>query len=30
MLVESGLKEVEKMDIDSFVMACSDGKGVYE
>ncbi len=29
-LVESGLKEAEKMGFDTFVMACEDGKGVYE
>jgi GNAT superfamily N-acetyltransferase len=30
MLVESGLKEAEKMGFDTFVSACEDGKGVYE
>ena len=30
MLVESGLKEAEKMGFDTFVMACAGGKGVYE
>jgi len=30
MLVESGLNKTEKMGFDTFVTACSDGKGVYE
>jgi ribosomal protein S18 acetylase RimI-like enzyme len=30
MLVDSGLKEGEKTGFDTFVMACEDGKGVYE
>jgi hypothetical protein len=30
MLVESGLNETEKMGFDTFVTACSDGKGVHE
>lgn len=30
MLVESGLREAEKMGFDTFVSACADGKLVYE
>ncbi|PMD43700.1 acyl-CoA N-acyltransferase [Hyaloscypha variabilis F] len=30
MLVQEGLKQAEKLGFDTFVMACEDGKAVYE
>ncbi|KAE9374829.1 acyl-CoA N-acyltransferase [Stipitochalara longipes BDJ] len=30
MLVQEGVKQADNMGFDSFVMACEDGKGVYE
>jgi len=30
MLVQEGVKQAEKLGLDTFVMACEDGKGVYE
>jgi len=30
MLVQEGVRQAEELGLDTFVMACEDGKGVYE